>query len=366
MKRCPSCNTINLDSSLSCVRCKEGFLAAEARASSVSGNGFARVAARDFHVSVDLLKRVSFALVYADASIVKSLKIKNHSKEAARDILIKVSLSQEYGEPFLRSVPEILPGQSFELSGKEIILPLHKDRFMSISECERAALKVEILEDQEVRYANTWPIEMLPYNEWIIAKDSFQLLAQYVQPSQASVQKILSKTRDQMQNPSLSGYQEGPQKVLEISEALYQALEEFEITYINPPPSFDGQRIRSHDDVLKHARGTCLDLALLIAACFEGIGLHALVPIFEGHAAIGLWLGEFAFQSAWVPGSEFESFLDREAEQVFLFNSTTFASRPKAGIKESVAELEACMQSMCLLGVVDIKRAREERILPLP
>jgi hypothetical protein len=384
MKHCPGCDAINLDSSLKCVRCRVELvssrrgeksdldsesgagISASLAPQSLARESFARVAAKDFQVEVQFLPKVSFALVYADVPVLTALRIKNHSKELARDILIKVSLAPDYSEPFTRSVPEIKPGESFELCGEEIVIPLHKDRFRAIRECERAALKVEILEDQEIRYANTWPLEVLPYNEWIIGQGTFHLLAQYVQPGQDAVKTILSKMKQVMKDPTLCGYQAGCQRVEAMVHGLYVALQELEITYINPPPSFDGQRIRDPDEILRHGRGTCLDLALLIAACFEQIGLHPLVPIFQGHAVAGVWLKEMAFANAWMPAEGANGKIQSGTPDLILFNSTTFTLRPKVDFEQSTREMEQCFSSMPFLGVVDVRRAREERILPLP
>jgi hypothetical protein len=391
MKRCPDCDAINLDSSLKCVRCRVELsgknettnqldsgsgsgmtnggdsesgagISASLAPESLARESFARVAAKDFQVEVQFLPKVSFALVYADVAVVSSIRITNHSKEPAKDVVIKVMLSPQYSDWFTRLVPEIRSGQTLELVGHEIVLPLLKDRFREIRECEKAALKVEIFEDQETRYANTWPVEILPYNEWIMGQGTFHLLAQHVRPGQDAVKTILSRMKD----PSLCGYQAGSGRVEEMVQGLYYALQGLEITYINPPPSFDGQRIRDPDEVLKHGRGTCLDLALLIASCLEQIGLHPLIPLFQGHAVAGVWLKEVAFDRAWMPAEGPDGQLRSGSPELMLFNSTTFALRPKVDFEQSTREMEQCFSSMPFLGVVDVRRAREERILPLP
>jgi hypothetical protein len=44
--------------------------------------------------------------------------------------------------------------------------------------------------------------------------------------------------------------------------------------------------------VLTDGRGTCIDLALLIAACLELIGLHPVLFLLTGHAFVGYWTDE--------------------------------------------------------------------------
>ena len=55
-------------------------------------------------------------------------------------------------------------------------------------------------------------------------------------------------------------------------QALWWAIiSEFNLAYINPPPTFTAksQRLRTPSDVLAGRRGTCIDLTLLLAACLQ-------------------------------------------------------------------------------------------------
>src|SRR5690606_34640718 len=99
-------------------------------------------------------------------------------------------------------------------------------------------------------------------------------------------------------NPSLSGYQsKDPARVYTTTAAIYAALQAADITYINPPASFEdnGQRVRLPDAILETRWATCLDIALLTAACLEQAGLHSLLILVKGHAFTGVWLSEQSF-----------------------------------------------------------------------
>ena len=74
---------------------------------------------------------------------------------------------------------------------------------------------------------------------------------------------------------TLSGYQSGDRsRVLLTVGAIYAALQGRGIRYSEPPASFEdaGQKIRLPDRILEHRLGTCLDLAVLSAACLEQAG----------------------------------------------------------------------------------------------
>ncbi len=71
---------------------------------------------------------------------------------------------------------------------------------------------------------------------------------------------------------------------------------DFPLGYINPPPSFTelSQRLRTPSDVLGGGRGTCIDLALLMASCLEYMDIKAAIFLLEGHAFAAYWSTEEA------------------------------------------------------------------------
>ena len=94
------------------------------------------------------------------------------------------------------------------------------------------------------------------------------------------------------------GYQRGlPQRVDAQVQALWATLAiDWQIGYINPPPAFSAasQRVRRPTEILGQGNGTCLDLALMLAACLEFIGLRPVLILSPGHAYAGWWRDEAA------------------------------------------------------------------------
>jgi len=83
-------------------------------------------------------------------------------------------------------------------------------------------------------------------------------------------------------------------------QALWNALlHDLPLSYINPPPTYTGssQRLRTPSQVLEGKRGTCIDLALLFAACLEYIGIFPVVFLIKGHAFPGYWRSDCAWDS---------------------------------------------------------------------
>jgi hypothetical protein len=72
--------------------------------------------------------------------------------------------------------------------------------------------------------------------------------------------------------------------------AIWAALSyDIPLEYIRPPPTFTeySQRLRSPSDVLADRRGTCIDLALLLASCLEHIEISPVIFLLIGHAFVG-------------------------------------------------------------------------------
>jgi hypothetical protein len=71
------------------------------------------------------------------------------------------------------------------------------------------------------------------------------------------------------------------------------------LSYINPPPSFtaSSQRLRTPSDVMDGKRGTCIDLALLMAACLEYVGIYPVIFLLNNHAFPGYWRSDEARQN---------------------------------------------------------------------
>jgi hypothetical protein len=177
-------------------------------------------------------------------------------------------------------------------------------------------------------------------------------------------------------------------------QAVWNALlHEFKTGYINPPPSFENQsqRIRTPSQVLAEERGTCIDLALLLAACLEYIDIYPALFLLSGHAFMGYFTSatihdEFGklFQSYFEIPIPWKSrggmppqpwILEKDArrdvldivragglvplETTFLCNERGFFDAAQQGRKNLT-------DSNRFESVFDVKRARQHHVVPLP
>jgi hypothetical protein len=141
-------------------------------------------------------------------------------------------------------------------------------------------------------------VEISAANEWLNSPGLHAAIAAFVQPNTRTVTSILRTASDLLlkrtSNGSLDGYQSGPDRAHAIAGALYEAIRGLEVTYINPPASFEhtGQKVRTTEQVLRDRFGTCIDLAVLYCACLEAVGLFPTLFITRNHAFAGFYAGE--------------------------------------------------------------------------
>ena len=319
--------------------------------SHVGAPAFQRVTDREVKIKINSMPRLNYSLVHCGFPLINSLQIQNNSRRPIKNVVLTVWLAPDYSEPWQKSVPDILPGKKH--IEKNLHLPLVLSRLQRVHEAEEGCLRIDLLAEGQLCFSDTYPIEVLAYNEWYFHPDHGETLACFVRPNSEAVEKIISLLRDRLRrenrDTSLSGYQEGkPEKVLEMIETLYNTLQQdLKITYINPPPSFESgttrwggipsisQKVFFAEEIYENRRGTCLDLALLCAACLERMGLHPMCFLMRGHAYWGSWMDLNKYIKSVLLHLNFPVWKKHagvmkliQTESLQPLNSTTFAVSP--------------------------------------
>lgn len=175
------------------------------------------------------------------------------------------------------------------------------NKMYQIADPQAGQIEIEVLAGESNVASAAWPIEVLPANFWKAGGgdvvSAYQALASFSQPNHPSVRNVLDKAVAKLgSGASLSGYQD-PSTVDSTVQAIYSAIQDYKLTYSDPPASWSGgpgQKIRTVQEVLEEGVGTCLDTTMLFASCLEQAGLWPIVFLIPGHAFVGYWSGEFA------------------------------------------------------------------------
>jgi hypothetical protein len=189
---------------------------------------------------------------------------------------------------------------------KDIHLPLTSELMRSVHESINTSLLVEVTWGRVI-YRDTHRVRLLPVDQWRDNDHDGQWLPSFVLPRDPAVDALIEKGQHYVRvlrdDPSagFEGYQsvdpQAPEPAAEVDrqvQAIWSTIvHELNLGYINPPPSYnsamDAQRLRTPSMIVKGRTGTCLDLALLMAACCELIDVYPVIFLLKDHAFPGYW-----------------------------------------------------------------------------
>lgn len=188
-----------------------------------------------------------------------------------------------------------------------IHLPLTAKLFGTIKERIQTSLLVDVTWHQQVLYRQTHPIWLSPADQWTLSDDQLGWLPSFVQPRDPAIARTIHRSGHYLgcladrPDAGFDGYQSfdsnHPQQDqwegvdLQVRSIWSTLLFDEDLRYINPPPSYVDftQRLRSPSETLDGGCGTCVDLAILVAACLEWVEIHPVLFLLHGHVFVGYW-----------------------------------------------------------------------------
>ncbi|MEI8380556.1 MAG: hypothetical protein WCJ09_10535 [Planctomycetota bacterium] len=297
-----------------------------------------------------------------------------------------------------------------------IHVPLTSTLARSVDEAVQTSVFVDITWHDQVIYRHTHTVRLAPVDEWRFTDEDIIWLPSFVQPRDPAVQTIIASAQRYLMcltdftGAGFDGYQsydvtsdhldEAAKGINLQVRAIWAALiQEYRLHYINPPPSYseNAQRLRTPQQIVQQGRGTCIDLALLLASCLEWIEVYPVIFMLQDHAFPGYWRSEQAYQkfrqmdvldgdghaseilrrTSTSRSTEFPWFSDRSVyeelrgyvqrgelvplETVRLTSGTSFAE----SISEAVGYFDV-KRNRNFHSMVDIPLAREKQVTPLP
>ncbi len=235
--------------------------------------------------------------------------------EPARAAPVDVDVVLDLGTEQVRFQRHVTLQLQREKLTDRIHLPLAADTVRSIREAVQATLRVRVAQGERVLHDDSYRLRLLPVDQWRDNAHDGRWLPSFVLPRDPAVSRIVQQAqrynRVLRDDPSagFEGYQSVPVTALgrgaRVDEALLRRvdcqveavwaalLHDARLSYINPPPAYsegrDSQRLRTPSAVQAEGSGTCIDLALLFAACLEFIDIHPVIFLLDGHAMPGWW-----------------------------------------------------------------------------
>jgi len=259
------------------------------------------------------MPRVNYSLLHNKLSMFQTLQVyRNKVEGEIRDIEVRVTLNTGEGSAPFVSAFTLPPEKTLEDLTPRVVVPLTSALIRSQSERVQSSVTVEVLCEQQRSYLETHRVGLCPVDEWQDGEQrEWGLLPSFVLPRDPAVPQIIDAAQTLLctlaDDPAagFDGYQSIDTEASDPDtryaavdrqvQAIWHALvHRHPLSYINPPPSYglSTQRVRTPTQVIGERRGTCIDLALLLASCLEYVDIYPVIFLLTGHAFVGYWRGD--------------------------------------------------------------------------
>jgi len=243
---------------------------------------------------------INLATYQNGVPVLKSVGVENRGGIELRSLTVRIEADPSFADVLELRIASLSPGSHHNWETPP--LRLRPAYLATLRERETGSLRATVELAGAVVADQRFEIAMLACDQWAGLRSLPELLCAFVLPNHPAVAHYLRESAALLetwtQSPSLSAYQTGGRgRVAQTTAAVFHAIQASGITYVVPPASFEheGQKIRTPDRIAEEKLATCLDVAVLAAACLEQAGLNPLLVIVSGHAFAGIWLDDTSF-----------------------------------------------------------------------
>src|SRR3712207_142121 len=317
---------------------------------------------------------LSYALAHNRVPVVSRLAFTNHGA-AVHGATVRLGVRDAEGP--IGSPVELLAdldaGQTTVLS--DVGLVMDPAAMLQIEEQRPGSIEIDVLVDGEDVAGTAAPVQVLAANQWLATPVplALEMLAAHVLPNHPAIGALVDEASALLAgrtgDPSVQGYQSGPERVDEIVAALAAAMAARGIRYSEPAAGWAdvGQKVRTPGDVLDGRVGTCLDTVVVLAAALEQAGIRPLLWLAEGHAFLGYWREERSAESAaTTDATALVNLVDLGLIGLVETTLLTSTGEPGADLHRPAYTGWLTGELDRIVGVTDVHRARKDGIFPLP
>lgn len=323
-------------------------------------------------IIADIASGFTYASYQNAIPVLRAIRIENRSDRHLEACRLELSSDPSFLRPKVWSIDRLLPGDELNLSDRKV--ELDAGYLVGLNEAERGAITLRLSRAGEVLDERRLEVRLLARDEWGGVADMAQLLPAFILPNDPAVAPILRAAGEKLaahgHSSGLDGYQsQDPQRAYMLAAAIYSAIAGLALHYAEPPASFEsrGQKIRRPSTIADERLATCLDTTLFFAAALEAAGLHPVVLMFDGHAAVGVWLAKRTFANA-IETDAMEVRKALASRELLIFETTGVTHRPAMTLETAQRSLDARMseeQAAAFIAAIDVRRSRSGGITPL-
>jgi hypothetical protein len=264
-------------------------------------------------VDIGIIGHLNYSLLHNNRPIFERFRIRRKSLGLGRidDLFVNVELHVGTDSYPFRLRTSMAESDTHVDLADRIRISLASALSRSVHESIHTSLFVEVTWGEKVvLYRQTHRVTLLPVDEWRFDTANYRWLPSFVLPRDPAVLRVVDAAQHYLMalrddaTAGFDGYQsvdvggaDGPLPsdctMVDLQvRALWSALlYECPLSYINPPPVFtdSSQRLRTPSDCVDGRRGTCIDIALLLASCLEYVEIYPAVFLLKTHAFPAYW-----------------------------------------------------------------------------
>ncbi len=320
----------------------------------------------------DIAASFTYASYQNAIPVVRSISIENGGDGYIENCRIELTASPAFLRAKTWMVDRLAPGDKLPLSDRKI--EFDAAYLAGLNEAERGEIVLRLSSHGEMLDEKRLSVRLLARDEWGGVADMAQLLPAFVMPNDPGVAPVLRSAAERLAthgHPSgMDGYQsQNPQRAYMLAAAIYSAVAGMDLHYAEPPASFEsrGQKIRRPGQIGEQRLATCLDTTLLFAAALEAAGLNPVILLFDGHAAVGVWLTQRTFANA-LEADQMEVRKALASRELIVFETTGVTHRPPMTMEAAQQALNRRLaeeEARSFVAALDVRRARSGGVTPL-
>ncbi len=294
--------------------------------------------------------------------------IKNVGETPVNDFRIDYKIEGYCDWTSAEVYPAILPGQTVrdycwpnldgakikELTSKTPVELTVRYSYEGLSQPIQDQEKIYLLGRNDFVFTDLEEEDILTFTD---AFDNYPIIAAFVTPNEESVKSVANY---------MAGGLETGMNDDDVYTALircFDGMRELGVKYIQEPLSYWSERTAQYvqypAETLSRASGTCLDLAICMAALMEAVGIRSYVALIPGHAIPVIELpnsGElYAIES---------TFIDRDYTLSHFPGETSPEVTAEECIDIAAYEINAAMEDGSYI-LIDIERSWEQGVMPI-
>ncbi len=223
------------------------------------------------------------------------VKLKNFSPDKTKRLRVSCTV-QGYSAEAIETI-EVGPGRTDTVLLSPTYFP---SKLKEVTELTRASVTVLVEDlDAKAEMHRTLRVSLLALSSMPLAipdpatgqrRDMKPYLAAFVTPNAPEVMSFVRKAADKHPNKMLVGYQGDAGVVIAQAKAIFDALKDSGIVYVNsvidftPEVTWLHQRVRRPSESLNDRQANCIDGTVLMASLLEAVSITPAIVIVPGHA----------------------------------------------------------------------------------